>query len=139
MNVDVQVANPIEKLVDTIVLVAHDRKARFVAIEEARLRYWIGDGWDDEDALPATVFEPIVKRLCVLLGVLAPGVFAKKNATTVTGKLRFRTSTPGREVYLLVQIARCESGLRALLELVDADEYARRREPRLPSEHPYRA
>jgi hypothetical protein len=137
IDVDAQIANPIEKLVDTIVLVAHDRKARFVAIEEARLRYWIGDGWDDEDALPATVFEPIVKRLCVLLGVLAPGAFAKKNATTVTGKLQFRTDT--REVYLLVQIARRESGLRALLELVDADEYARRREPRLPSEHPYRA
>jgi hypothetical protein len=123
---------PIERLLDAIVLTALKKSAKFIAFDLDHVRLWIDGEWYEEMEPPPPLLDHLVRRLSVLIGMLAP---AKGQAAIG----RIELVAGDKHAYQLVRIERDDDArLRAIIELVDAAEFARRDQPQPPSQHPYR-
>ena len=122
----------VEQLVYAIVFAAERQQARFIRIADGHVQFLIAGTWHYEISPPRTLFDPIVRRFAVMIGVLAPGP-----EQTVAGGLAITVAASPR-VFCRVAIEH-RGRLSVLVELVTESELAERVRPELPSTHPHRS
>ncbi len=120
------------KLVYAILLSAEKQQAKFIAIAEPRVMFWIDGTWQLEMTPPAKLFTVIIRRLGVMIGVLPPG-----QGKSVAGALTLQIGD-ARKLHYRMLLQRDEI-LEAYLQRVTPEEQAASVSPVMPTAHPFRS
>jgi hypothetical protein len=76
---------PVPKLVNMILFVAARKQVRHISIvpeTSSRVLHWMDGAWHEELMMPVALHPMVIRRLAVLMGVLAPAA-----GQLATGKL----------------------------------------------------
>lgn len=118
------------RLVDAMFLAAARQRVRFLSIVPSTVWFWRDGVWTVELEVPPAVYAPLFRRICVMMGRLAPGKddgYAGSLVLEVGDSEQFR---------FVASVENSRSGMRAIIEQVSESEFARRGVPRLPIGQP---
>lgn len=126
---------PIVRLMNAILLSAIKKRARLVSIARSRVWFCCDAHWTVELEIPVDIYPSLFRRLCIMLGSLAP---ARNAAFAAPLTLQIDDDQICRFV---VDVEHAEDGLRALVEQLSEDEFECRRSagqlaPHVPAGQP---
>lgn len=113
--------SPFVRLTNAVLLGAIKKRARYCAIAPHRIYVFHGGTWQLELDVAPDIYPYVIRRLCVMMGSLAPGPLDESPCSALTLELG-----DGRRQSFAVVVERVAIGRRAFIELVTEDEIVAR-------------